>query len=35
MYFNIELASSGLILLLFIGLILKQIISKPEEELNA
>lgn len=36
MYFNIELASSGLILLLFIGLILKQIVSKPEEEeLNA
>lgn len=36
MYFNIELASSGLILLLFIGLVLKQIISKPEEEeLNA
>jgi hypothetical protein len=35
LYFNIELASSGLILLLFIGLILKQVVSKPEEELNA
>ncbi len=35
-YFNIELASSGLILLLFIGLIVKQLFSKPDEEsLNA
>ncbi len=36
LYFNIELASSGLILLLFIGLIFKQVVSKSEEEeLNA
>ena len=37
MFFNIEMASSGLILLLFIGLMVKQLLSKPEEEetLNA
>ena len=36
LYFNIEMASSGLILLLFLGLIAKQLFSKPEEEnLNA
>jgi hypothetical protein len=36
LYFNIEMASSGLILLLFLGLIAKQLFTKPEEEnLNA
>jgi uncharacterized membrane protein YfhO len=34
-YFSIEVASSAIILLLFLTLIVKQLFSKPEEELNA
>lgn len=35
LYFNIEVASSAIVILIFLALIVKQLLGKPEEELNA